>query len=364
MSNRPRWIVAIALLAGAVGLIAALRLLPAAEAGRASPPAALSACLTPPAVGPGGVAQPGAFFKTQPHLDGQGTLVGRRLFVGAAGQTTATGELPAESSFSGPIDGVVAVAADDGKRSTVQLVSTSGGCETTLLTSASVVRRAVIDSVDGSVLLHLVARTDRADLGVWQLARGAAQPTRILEPLPAALDFGVVWATDLSLDDAGRNLAVQSCQDRECLTRVVDLGALSRPAIVLRGSRQGPMLGFAGDRLVTWAACDGFPCDLLAWDPAAAAPTQLIADALAAGLTTNGQLLVAMLADLPDHAVVIDLQTGILRPLHGLARGDRPVALGGIAVAGLELGPDQLAVAQLAGDPHAIRPSAAGEVLP
>jgi len=363
MSNRPRWIVIIALLAGAGGLIAALRILPAAEAGRASPPAALSACLTPPVVGPGGAAQPGAFFKTQPHLDARGTLVGRRLFVGVAGQTTAVGELPAESSFSGPIDGVVAVAADDGRQSSVELVST-GGCAATVLTSASIVRLAVIDAVDGSLLLHLVARADRADLGIWLLAKGATKPTRILEPLPEALGFGVVWATDLRLDAAGRNLAVQSCQDRECLTRIVDLGAPSRPAIVLRGSRQGPMLGFAGDRLVTWAACDGFPCALLAWDIAAAAPTQLVADALAGGLTTDGRLLVATLSDVADHTVVIDLQTGTLRPLHGLAHGDRPVVVSGIAVTGLELKPDELAVAQRAGDPHAIRPSAAGEVLP
>jgi hypothetical protein len=364
MSNRPRWIVALALLAGAGGLITAIRLLPAAEAGRAAPPAALSACRTTPAIGPGTAARPGAFFKTAPHLDAHGTLVGRRLFVGVAGQTTAAGELPAESSFSGPISGVVVTAADDGSQSTVQLIATNGGCATTVLTSGSIVRRAIIDSVDGSLLLHLVARGSRADLGIWQLAKGATQPTRILEALPAALDFGIVWATDLRLDAAGRSLAVQSCQDRACLTRIVDLGAIARPAIVLRGDRQGPMLGIAGDRLVTWAACDGFPCALLAWDAATAAPTQLIADAVAGGLTADGRLLVATLADVADHDVVIDLQTGILRTLHGLARGDRPIATGGIATAGIELGPDQLAVAQPAGDPHAIRPSAAGEVLP
>ena len=78
----------------------------------------------------------------------------------------------------------------------------------------------------------------------------------------------------------------------------------------------------------------------------------------------KGRLLVATLSDVADHTVVIDLQTGTLRPLHGLAHGDRPVVVSGIAVTGLELKPDELAVAQRAGDPHAIRPSAAGEVLP
>ena len=365
MSNRPRWIVALALLAGAGGLIALLRLLPAAEAGRTSPPAGLSACVTLPVVGPGAAARPGTFFKIQPHLDAAGTLVGRRLYVGRSGQSTGSTELPAESSVSGPIDGLIAVAADDGSHSTVELVSAADSCAGAIFSSSSVVRRVIANPVDGSVLLHLLARGTRADLGVWLLARGGTEPVLILDALPPALGFGTVWATDLHLDATGRFLAVQSCQDRECLTRIVDLAAPARGPVVLRGARQGPMLGFAGDRLVTWAACDGFPCSVLAWDAASAGPTELIANATAAGLTNDGRLLVATLSDgAIDHAVVIDLASGRTRAWHGLASGDRPLAAGGIAAMGLEVGPDQLAVAQPAGDPHAIRPSAAGEVLP
>jgi hypothetical protein len=364
MSNRPliaRALVAAALLGGA-GLIAALHLLPAADAGRSKGPPALTACAAAPAIGPAAAAQPGTFFKTEARLDATGTLVGQRLYIGAGGQSTAWGDLPAESSATGPIGGVIVVAEDDGAHSTVRLAMASGACWTTIHTTTSVVRRAIIDPADGSVLLHLVARTARADLGVWRMASPGAQPVQVLEPLPAGLALGPVWATDLQLDPAGRMLAVQSCLDRACVTRIVDLAATNRPAIVIRGQQQGPMLGFAGDRLVTWAACDGFPCGVLAWDLAASSATQLVADASAAAVTGDGRLLLAIL-DGPG-AVVVDLATGQVKSLHGLAAGDRPIATGGLAGSGLEVGPDQLAVGQRAGDPHAIRPSAAGEVLP
>lgn len=364
MSKRPRWILTVLLLAGAGGLLAAVRLLPLAEAGRSSPLPGLVACAATPVVGPGATARPGAFFRSEARLDAAGSLIGRRLYVGEAGQIAATAELPAESAMSGPVDGVVVVTADDGARSIVQLVSV-GGCATTVHTTASVVRRAIVDPLDGSLLLHLVDRATRADLGVWRLAAGTTRPERILEPLPASLHFGTVWATDLVLDAAGRQLAVQSCQDRECLTRIVDLARPAALPTVLRGSGQGPMLGFAGDRLVTWAACDGLPCALLEWDAAAAGPSQLVADASAAGLTGDGRLLVVVVTGATgERSLVVDLATGQARPLHGLLPGDRPVARGGIATAGLELATDQVAVGQRAGEPHAIRPSAAGEVLP
>src|SRR5512132_2645485 len=78
MSKRPRWILAVLLLAGAGGLLAAVRVLPAAEAGRASPLPGLVACAATPAIGPGVTARPGAFFTTEARLDAAGALAGRR----------------------------------------------------------------------------------------------------------------------------------------------------------------------------------------------------------------------------------------------------------------------------------------------
>jgi hypothetical protein len=376
MAPRQRWIWGLALLLGAGGLLggggllAATRLLPPVDAGRPAAIPELTHCAAPAEVAPAGAAPGshaslGTFFKLQGTLDSHGALAGQHLVVGAAAQARAAADLPAESSASGPVGGVITLTADDGHASSLQLVNVAGGCATTVYTTDLVIRRAIVDPADGTLLFHVVSRTARADLGVWRLGHGQALPHRIVDPLPVSFGLGPVWATDLRLDSSNRLLAVQSCIDRGCLTRIVDLGKPGLPAIVVRGPRQGPLLGFAGDRIVTWAACDGFPCAVLAWDVASSMPTEIVGAASAAALTGDGRLLVALGADgTADEAFVVNLATGATRPLHGLAKGDRPIAAGGLAAMGLEVAPDQVALAPRAGDPHPIRPSAAGEVLP
>ncbi|HXI46016.1 MAG TPA: hypothetical protein VNH13_06920 [Candidatus Acidoferrales bacterium] len=364
MSKRPRWIALLALVVGAGGLVAVTRLLPAADAGRAGVPSGLSACAARPETGPGAAAAPGSFFKLQPALDANGVLAGQRLFVGRGGVITGSATLAAESAASGPVGGVVAVTEDDGTQSTVKLVAAGTGCASVVHTSASVIRRAIIDPVDGSLLFHLVDRASRADLGIWRLAAPGGAPLRVVEPLPAGLVEGPVWATDLRLDQAGRFLAVQSCVDRACVTRLVDLAAPGSPPALLRGKSQGPLLGFAGGRLVTWAACDGLPCGLLSWDPASGSATQLVGDAVAAGLTAGGRLVVIVSRQGADRAVAVDPTSGAVEGLRGLAAGERPLLAGGLGSVGLEVGPDELAVAQPAGNPRAYRPTPAGEVIP
>ena len=345
-------------------MLAAARLLPPADAGRPTPLPGLAACLARPAAGAGVASRPGTFFRLQASLDARGALAAQHLVVGAGGQPRAGTDLPAEASASGPVQGVVVVTADDGRQSTIRLVGVAAACTAPVYATDSIVRRAILDPADGGILFHLLSRAQRSDLGTWRLAPGDPNPTRVLEPLPATLGLGAVWGTDLRLDSDGRLLAVQSCVERGCVTRVVDLGAPSLPAMVIRGARQGPMLGFTGGRLVTWAVCDGFPCAVLAWDAAAATPTELVTSAGAAGMTGDGRLLVAITGDGGGQALLVDLIGGAVRPLHGLAAGERPVATGGLAGQGLELEPDQLVVAQRAGDPHAVRLTAAGEVVP
>jgi hypothetical protein len=365
MQVRPRWIATAAVFVTAAGLAAATQLLPASNAGGVSPPSGLARCTVRPLAGPLGAQQPGAFFKLQATLDHDGTLVGRRLFVGRAGIVAATAVLAPESAASGPVDGVVAVVEDDGARSTVELVATTG-CGTVVLTSDAIVRRAIIDPIDGSLLLHEVDRASRADLGVWQLAVGAIAPTRVVEPLPAGLVDGPVWATDLRLDPGGQTLAVQSCVDIGCVTRLVDLAAPGRQPIVLRGASQGPILGFTRGRLVSWAACDGFPCPVLAWDPATGASTQLVSSAVAAGLSGDGRNLLAVLVSAgADRAISVDPTSGRAMTVGDLVAGERPILVGGLAAEGLEVTPDGIAVARPAGDPRAYHPAGpASETLP
>ena len=366
MSKRPRWIALLALVVGAGGLAAMTRLLPAADAGRAVTPSGLAACAARPVTGAAAAPAPGSFFKLLPALDANGVIAGQRLFVGRNAVTTGSATLAAESAASGPVGGVVAVTTDDGTRSIVRLVSTTTGCGTDVHTSsAAVVRRAIIDPVDGSLLLHLVDRATRADRGVWQLGAAGGAPVRIVEPLGPGIVAGPVWATDLRLDQAGRFLAVQSCVDRACATRLVDLAEPGSAPTLLRGKSQGPLLGFAAGRLVTWAACDGLPCELLSWDAASGVATQILGDAVAAGLTGDGRRLVAIVAGAgADRAIAVDPIGGAVEALRGLAAGERPILAGGLGAVGLEVGPDELPVAQPAGNPRAYRPSPAGEVTP
>jgi hypothetical protein len=365
MSNRPRWIALLALAVGAGGFVAMTRLLPSTDAGRATGPSGLSACAARPVTGPAAVPAPGAFFRLRPSLDADGILAGQELVVGRGNVIAGSARLAAESAAGGPVGGVVTVVEDDGTGSRVELVAAASGCVSVVHTSTSVVRRAIIDPVDGSLLLHLVDRGSRADLGIWRLGPGGGAPARIVEPLPPGLVTGPVWATDLQLDAAGRFLAVQSCVDRSCVTRLVDLATPGTTPALLRGRSQGPLIGFAGARVVTWAACDGYPCGVLSWDPVSGAATDLIADAVAAGLTADGRVLVAVTARQgADRAWGIDPMTGTVTALRGLVVGERPVLGGGLAVAGLEVGPDELAVAQPAGNPRAYHPTPAGEVAP
>src|SRR4029077_10764940 len=128
-------------------------------------------------------------------------------------------------------------------------------------------------------------------------ARGADgwSSTLVAEPLTGALasEVGQVFGTGLAVDAQGQLLAVQSCTDLACLTRIFDLAHPGGAPVILRGAKQGPLLGFAGHDLVTWAACVGNPCAIFAWDLRTQQPRQLVAGADAAALTRDGRRLVA-----------------------------------------------------------------------
>src|SRR5205814_10673217 len=131
---------------------------------------------------------------------------------------------------------------------------------------SDVVRNAIIDPHDGAVFAHVVARDSRADLGTFRIARsGASLSARLVAaPLAGALatEVGQVFGTGLAIDGSGHLLAVQSCTDLACLTRIFDLVRPGAAPMVLRGADQGPLVGFAGKDLVTWSACVGNPCGL------------------------------------------------------------------------------------------------------
>jgi len=341
----------------------------AVVAGRVVAVPRLAACADRSAV-VAGQAAPGAWWKTNDVLDPSGTLTGRQLFVGHGPKAGAQVDLPVESSVGGPVHGIVVVTADDGTRSQVQLVSVSGHCAVVIDERADVVRSALIDPVDGSVFAHVVARETRADLGTYRISLtgdGASEARLVAPPLGGlTAEVGIVWATVLKLDHGGSHLAVQSCTDLGCLTRVFDLAAPASAPRIVRGADQGPLLGFAGSELVAWGACVGYPCPISAWDIGSGHARVLVSGASAAAMTADGRRLVALAADATGaRPIEVDTATGRSTALHGVVPGSRPIDAGPLPALGLEVADDEVVFASPGGDPLALRPdSAAQEALP
>jgi hypothetical protein len=346
---------------------------PVAEAARPIAVKAISTCASAETLTGATEARPGSWWKSAERLDSAGTLLGRRLSIGAGAITAGGLDLPAESSVSGPVGGLIVVTADDGGRSTVRVLSAAAGCGIVIHETDAVVRTAILDRHDHSVLAHLVDRATRADLGTWRLAISPAGTTEasLVAPQLGALApaVGTVWGTGLLLDAQGTHLAVQSCTDLGCLTRVFDLRHSAAKPLVIQGVAEGPMLGFAGGSLVTWAACPGYPCAILTWDPVTSRSRTLLSAANAAAMTTDGRRLVAIQAiTAGSQAIALDPSSGRVSRLRGLAAGLRPLATGPNATVGLEVAANEVAIGTPGtadSDPQALNPDAAAqEVLP
>lgn len=330
-----------------------------AEAGgRTTPrPAGVCADKAPP-VGALRVAR-GTWWRLADQLDANGALVGRTLYAGRDGATRVTLELGAESMASGPVGGFIVVAGDDGRSSEVRLVSALEGCSWLVQRDEAVVRSAILNPSNGTLLAHRVTRETRSDLGTWRITGLAPDAVleRVVGPLAGQPDLGPIWATELRLSADARSLAVQSCSDQGCLIRVASLdGPPGAPALV-RGPELGSILGFAGDRLVTWDRCAGLPCSLLAWSPATNGNDLLVEHATAAGLTADGRYLVAVTDPATGRAFRVDLRTNVVRRIQGVIAGDLPLTVGIGAYAGFEVGPGELAIAAPGADAHAFDPS-------
>lgn len=216
-----------------------------------------------------------AWFDLEPVLDGAGALVGQRLTIGSlSGPDDATVDLPAESFAAGPFGSSVLVGADDGGRSRLDLLDIGSGCRWSLDSSTTIIRTATIDRTRGAVIELRLARSDRADLGIWARPVGAdGGLRRILGPIEPDGRFGQTWSTGFGWDLAGGRLAIQSCGEAACRTRIMDRDdgtstLLDRPDL-------GLLVGLDGDRLVTYGACRGLPCPLISTDAVSGAQTVL-----------------------------------------------------------------------------------------
>jgi hypothetical protein len=225
-----------------------------------------------------------AWFRLDPRLDRAGALRGQRLSLGLDGdRSSRVMGLPPESFAAGPFGRVVLVGADDGSRSRLEVIDVAAHCSWSAATEVDVVRRATIDPTGQTIYEMRVDRATRADLGIWSRPIDGSQPAvRILEPIDPDDRFGPTFSTEFAWDLSGGGLAIQSCGEMACRTRVVDPDGGMRTVV---DPDLGTLVGLDGDRLVTYAACAGFPCPVVSTDLSSGARSTL-ADAAAVAILT------------------------------------------------------------------------------
>ena len=239
------------------------------------------------------------WFRLDPRLDGAGALQGQRLAVGIIGnRSTRFMDLPAESFAAGPFGRVVLVGSDNGLVSRLEVVDIGGECSSSVAREAAVIRRGTIDPAGTSIYEMRVDRATRADLGIWARPLDGKSPAvRVLEPIAADERFGPTYTTEFTWDLAGRTLAVQSCGETACRIRILDPAA--GVPLVVDQPDLGPIVGLDGDVLVTYAACPGLPCPIVATD-AVTGTRSILADAGATAVlvsTADGSRLVHEVID-------------------------------------------------------------------
>lgn len=234
-----------------------------------------------------------AWYRMDPLLDPGGALEGQQVSLGLDGERGArTLRLPPESFVAGPFGGLILVGSDDGSTSVVQAVDVSIGCSWTLDSEDAVVRRATIDPAGTTLYEARVDRASRVDLGIWATGLDGAPTRQVLGPIAADDRFGRTFTTEFAWDPDGQVLAVQSCGEMACRTRLV--GQAGDAARLLDDPDLGTMIGVADGRLVDYLACAGLPCPIVSVDLRSHARVNLAEDAG-----------VGILAATPDGARVL-----------------------------------------------------------
>lgn len=234
------------------------------------------------------------WFRLDPYLDSSGALAGQRLAVGRAdGRGRRTLDLGPESFAAGPFGTIVLAGTDDGSRSRLFALDVLAGCATAIDESADVIRRATVSPDGRSVVEFRVDRRSRADLGTWRRRLDVDAPVaRIAPPIGGDGRFGRTWSTDFLWSAGGTELAIQSCGETACRTRVLD--PASGVLHLIADPDLGPALGLADGRLIAYLACRGLPCPVVAIDVADGRRRLLASDAGTAVLIDSeaGPLLV------------------------------------------------------------------------
>lgn len=278
-----------------------------------------------------GADRSGGWFVLEPEIDADGWLTGQTLELGQGGVTVTSAELDAESFASGPTGGLVVAGTDDGRRSFVRVVDTATGCTRYAGEGRDVVRSAVLVDGGTALLEHRVDRRTRADLGVWRVALDDGDGTPVLSAPPPDDRYGRTFATILVTNPGDPAFGVVSCGEDRCRARVV-----AGDGTVSALEDIGEPIGLAGDALVAYRPCHGWPCGIerIGRD---GQRTELVDAAGAAVLVdSDGPVLVFEAPEINGRDVrAIDVRTLARRPL-GPVPGDlnvRPAALRAAAAA-------------------------------
>ena len=224
-----------------------------------------AAARDPSPVGPADL-RAAPWFRIDPIAGDDGSLRGQRLVLGRVADPVArTLDLSAESFAAGPFGRIVLVGSDDGSTSRLAAIDLQGGCSWTIGTDRDVIRRATIDPSGTFVYEMRVDRSTRADLGIWRRGVDTTQPAvRVLAPIGPDARFGRTFSTEFTWDDAGGRLAIQSCGEVSCRTRVIAPGSDRMQS--LDAPDLGLLVGLDGDRVVTYMSCRGLPCPIVSTD--------------------------------------------------------------------------------------------------
>lgn len=297
------------------------------------------------------------WWRLADRIDAGGSLVGRRLEVGIGGSTTLALVLDRESMASGPVGGVVTVASDDGASSAVLLVDVAAGCWWRAHTSQDVVRSAHIEVTGDRLLEHVIQRRDRADSGIWRIGFGqVSNGVLVMEPFVPRAAMGPVASTEVRLDPSGGMLAVQSCSDAACLTRIQPFDDPLAPPLTIEDPHQGEVIAFIGNALITWQWCLGLPCPIVAWNTETGAMTVLVENVVGAAVTGDGRTLVAVTDTETGRAFRVDLATGQSELIIGIHPNEVPISEQVSGSVGLEVGPSEIALASDTGALRAFAP--------
>jgi hypothetical protein len=308
----------------------------------AVPPAAAS-----PVIPCSRVATTPAWYQLRERAGARGELSGHELRLGRGARTHRWQRSLFPESFAvGPFDGAVLVGTDDGTRSELWFVGVDGDCALPARSERmAIVRAATLDPGRRWIYAHRIARGSRTDLGIWRMAlAGNRAWQRVLPPLAVsdqqvAERLAPVFATSLLWSSDATYLAIESCGQAACFTRLLD-PATGRTVSI---DHRGELLGVGEGGLYAYAGCGGFPCPVLRydlgerrWTPAliAAGPGRLAASQTGAVLAAPmGRQRLALLRDDRGARMSVQAVETDFAPLAGSGQTDLETPIGWLPLA-------------------------------